>query len=46
MKLTILHGKFTKKLFGVQLVYRHYTVQWAYGKFGIYNEEAYTWWPS
>jgi hypothetical protein len=45
MKLIILRGKFTKKLFGVQLIVGHLTVQIAYWKFGIYNHRTYKWWP-
>ena len=45
MKFVILRGKFSNKFFGVQLICGRYTVQWAFWKFGIYNDKAHKWWP-
>jgi hypothetical protein len=45
MKFIILGGRFTKRIFGFQIVIGRYIIQYAYGKFGIYNRKSCLWWP-
>lgn len=45
MSIKILRGKFSHKVFGIQLIYDRYTIQYAFGKFGIFNSQNYKWIP-
>lgn len=43
MAIKICRGKFSKKVFGIQFEAGRYTLQFAYGKVGIYNSQTCKW---
>lgn len=43
MRLIILKGRYTIKIFGIQLIYGKYTVQLTFWKLGIYNKDKGLW---
>ena len=45
MAIKILRGNNDHKFFGIQIVAGCYTLQYACGKFGIYNDRTHLWWP-
>ena len=43
MKIIILKGRFSKKVFGFQIITSRYTFQYANYKIGLYDEKTYKW---
>ena len=42
-KMKLLKDKFSKKIFGFKIIFFHYTFQYAFGKFGLYDSRQCKW---